>query len=629
MGVVVKTISAMLPLYCIFYVLGILTNFGVLFFDVSFRAGFLGIVLVLVFLLYPVTKKGPRNRLPWYDLLLILLALTTTAYQFIMYPQTAYTVRVSGIADEVMFFILLLVLFEAIRRTIGPAVLAVIVLFFLYAKFCYLLPGLWGAPTFDLRRLTEYMYQYDTGIFGFILGIPATLIILFITFGAFLMNSGAGTSMSDVAISLGGRYRGGPAKVSILNSTLVGIVSGSASATAAASGSITIPLMKKYGYRDYFAGAVEAVSAVGGVVSPPIMGSIAFLIAEITGLGYAAVCAAAILPTVLYYVCIYFQVDFEAAKLKLVGMPREQLPSLKKAMRSGWYLLLPIAILIALMAMDFDVKQAVLLSTLAAIAVSWFRKETRMGFGKVVGSLADGAQGVLIIGPVMAAAGLIMGAISLSGLVVNLSTLIRELAGGNIWLLAILVWAAIYISGMGIGEVVVYIVMSIVVLPAFFDLGVAPLAAHLFLFYICCSMFITPPNCPAVFVVCSIAGSNMWRTAFQAMKLGIVTFLVPFLILLDPAFILMGSPVHIVVAMVTAIVGALFLAAGIEGYLLAKANWWQRIFLVVGGLGLFIPGTTIHIVALVLLVPLLAQVKTWRATKLRLAIADPSDANHK
>ncbi len=252
-----------------------------------------------------------------------------------------------------------------------------------------------------------------------------------------------------------------------------------------------------------------------------------------------------------------------------------------------------------------------------------------MDFSKIVDALARGAQGVLAVAPVMAAVGIIFGAVTLTGLAINLSVLIRELAGGSLLLLAIFTWLFMYMSGFGIGEIITYIVMSIIVAPAFVDMGVPVLAAHMFIVIAGVSMFITPPNCPAVFVACSIAGSGMWRTAFQAMKLGIVAFIMPFLLVFDPVFVLIGSPVSIAVAMVAAIIGALFLAAGIEGYLLAEASWWQRLLFVIGGLGLFIPGAGTDLIGLVLIIPVAAQVRAWRLAKQGLEAPLKETASHK
>jgi TRAP transporter 4TM/12TM fusion protein len=627
MSWVVKAFSALLPLLCCFFLLNITSYyFDTPFLTIAYLGLFLAVTLPLIFLLYPAVKKAPRDRLPWYDVVLALASLVPTLYESFVAHEIVYLGKVSATGlEQVLFVLLLLLLFEAVRRTVGLPVLAVIVISLGYTYFAHLLPGLWGAPKFSWDRLTMYMYLYDSGIFGFILEIAATIIILFVTFGTFLMSAGTGKFMVDCAVALGGRFRGGPAKVAIINSFLVGIASGSAGATVGMSGAMTIPLMKQVGYKPHFAAAVEAVTAVGAIISPPIMGTIAFIMAEITGLGYTAVMVGAILPTILYYICVYFQLDFEAAKLGLVGLPPEKLPSLRKALKEGWHLFLPIVLLIVLLVMQFEIMETVLYCVAGTIIVSWFRKETRLGLGKIVDALAGGTQQMLTVVPVMAAMGVVFGALTLTGLSINLSTLIRHLAGGNLWLLAILVAVFMYIAGMGVGETTTYLVLAIIVAPTFVDLGVPVLAAHMFIFIVGASMFITPPNCPAVFVACSIAGSEMWRTGFQAMKLGILAFITPFLLLFDPAFILLGSALHITISMIVAIVGIYFLAAGIEGYLFREASWWQRLLFIAGGIALFIPGWKTDLMGILLVaIPVWVQFVMWRRAR-RLAVLGMSN----
>lgn len=619
MAWVVKILSAIVPVYSIFYTLNI-TNlyFDIHFFATAYRALFLFLILALVFLLFPATKKATRDRLPWYDFLLILIALVPTLYELPIASEIGEGIKSGATTlEQVLFVVLMVLLFEAVRRTVGWAVLIVIMVSFLYANFAFVIPGLWGAPRFSFERLTEYMYLYDTGIFGMILGIGSTIVILFVTFGAFLINAGTAKLLMDGAMALAGRWRGGPAKVAVISSAAMATISGSGSANAGTTGAITIPLMKKIGYKPHFAAAVEAVASTGGMITPPVMGAIAFIMAEITGLGYRAVIVAAILPAVLYYIALYFQLDFEAAKLKLVGLTRDQLPSFRKALKAYWHLLIPIILLIILLVMRFDVLTSVIRCIGAVVIVSWFRKGTRMGFGKIIDALAQGTQGVIMVIVAMGAVGIIFGAVTLTGIGINLSVLIRDAAGGNLFLLAILTWIVVYASGMAIGELVVYIVMAVIVVPAFLDMGVPVLAAHMFIFLAGVSMLITPPNCPVVFVTCSIAGSGIWRTGFQAMKLAIVVFLVPFMLILNPVLILDGPPREIILAFITCIAAAYFLASGIVGYFIRELTWWQRLFFIIGGVALFVPGWQTDVVGLpIVLIAAFIHYVRWRRAKL-------------
>jgi TRAP transporter 4TM/12TM fusion protein len=512
-----------------------------------------------------------------------------------------YGVKVGATSfDQTMFLVMLGVLFEAVRRSAGLAVLVVVVVAFVYAKFAYVLPGLWGAPEFEWERLTEYMYLYESGIFGMVLGVATTTVITFVTFGNFLIGAGSGTVIMDMAMAVAGKWRGGPAKVAVLSSGFMGMISGSPSSIVGTTGVLSIPLMKKIGYRPYFAGAVEAVAATGGQIMPPVMGSVAFIMGEVTGRGYAAVCVAAVLPALLYYICLYIQIDLEAKKAHMVGMPADQLPSLKKTIKDGWYLLFPIVLLIILIVAQADILESVLLCIPTAVVLSWLRKETRMGLRKIIDALARSTRAILMIVPAMAAIGIIFGTVTLTGLTVNLAGLITEAAGGRLWLLAILAWLVVYASGMAIGEMIIYIVMSIIVVPAFMAMGVPMMAAHMFIFYIGISMMITPPNCPPVYVACSIAGSDMWKTGFQAMKLGAVVFLIPFLIIFHPALIMEGSGLDIALAFANAVVAVYFMACAVSGHALVKAPWWQRVLFMAGGIILFLPFGYTTIIGLIL-----------------------------
>lgn len=618
LGWVVKIIATIVPLYCTFYVLNISgIFFKVTFYASSFRAVFLALVLTLLFLIIPANENASRRRLPWYDLILILAAWIPTVYEFFIYPEAIEGLKLGAtVLEQILFIMLTLVLIEAIRRTIGFALVFIILFFLLYSYFAHRFPGLWGGPELSLEQLTEYMYLYDSGIFGFVLGLPATIIIFFLLFGRTLMRGGGTDLFMKSAFAIAGRFRGGPAKVAIFSSATLAMVSGSVSANVGTTGAITIPLMKRLGYKDYFAGAVEAVSSTGGVITPPVMGAVAFIMAEATGEGYLAVCKAAIVPAFLYFLALYVQLDFRAAKLGLGGMPVGSLPSLKGILKKGWYLLLPVLVLVMLLIKEIRVQDAVLYSIGTMIILSWLRKEIRIGPKGIFGILAESTHDVMVIVPTMAAAGIISGAVAVTGIGVNLGVLIKQIAAGNLWLLAAITLVIIYASGMSVGEVVLYIIMSIILVPAFVAIGVPVLAAHMFIFYVCISMFITPPNCPAVFVACSIAGSGIWRTGFQAMRLGFVAFLIPFFILIDPALILTGSPGVIAMAVPTAIAGVLFLSAGIEGYLMTVATWWQRILFIFGGLGLFIPGMVTNLAGLaILVIPTISQIIAFKRAK--------------
>ncbi len=617
LGIIIKVIAIIIPLYCIQFVFNISgLYFSTVFYPLAFQAIFFAAVLVLTFLLVPASRNASKDKLPWYDILLCVISIVPSVYVFLNYETYfVYQERVWGTPfEQVLFVIEILVIFEAVRRTVGFPVLILGIIFLLHAKFAYLLPGLLGAPAMNLSQLTAYIYLHDSGVFGFVVGLAATIIIVFVLFGHFLNTAGAGKFFIDLALSLAGRFRGGPAKVALLGSALFGTVSGSASANVGVTGAVTIPLMKKMGYKSHFAAAVETIASTGGTITPPIMGAVAFIIAEYTGVSYGQVALAAVLPAILYFICLYFQLDFEAAKLQLSGLPRSELPSFKRTIIQYWPFLIPLLMIIVfLMILNWDPMETVLYGIIVVLVVSWFRKETRMGIRKILNSLAAASKSLINIVPVCGLAGIIMGSVSLTGLGVNISAVITEAAGNNLLLLTVLSLIVIYLSGMAISILVVYIVMAIIVTPAMVDLGVPVLAAHMFIFYAGASMFFTPPFCPAVFVASSMAGSNMWRTAFQSMKLGIVCYLIPIIIIFKPALILIGNAGDIAIAVLTAIVASFLIAIGVEGYFLDKVPWHQRILFAIGGLLLFTPDWTTDVIGIVLvIVPIILQLKQYK-----------------
>lgn len=619
MAIVVKTISIALPLYSILFILNIVGRyFHIVFYPVSFTALFLALVLILIFLLIPATRSAPKYKLPWYDALLCLASLAPTVYIFINFERIFLDVQQvwATPTEQTLFVVLIVVLFEAMRRTVGWPVLVLAAFFMLHAEFGYILPGLLGAVPFSFSGLTTYMYLYDTGIFGFVLGLAATIIIAFVTFGHFLNQAGGGKFFINLALSISGRVRGGPAKVAIVSSALFGTISGSPAANVGVTGAVTIPMMKRLGYKPHFAAAVETIASTGGILTPPVMGAIAFVMADLTQTSYGAICIAALLPAALYYVCLYFQLDFEAARLKLAGLPRQEVPSARLTLMEGWPFLIPLVMLvILLMVLQHNPIESILYAIVAIVVISWFKKTTRMGLQKILNALAASGQAMMMIAPICAVVGIIMGSVSLTGLGINLSVVITEAAGSQLWTLAILAGVAIYLSGMGISILIIYIVFAILVAPAMVELGVPILAAHMFIFYAGASMFFTPPFCPSVYIAASMAGAPMWKTAFQAMKLGIVCYLIPFVLIFKPAILLIGSSSEIIIAIATSLIGALFLAVGVEGYFLRAVTWWQRILFFAGGICMFIPGWMTDVAGIVMaILPLLLQVKARKTS---------------
>jgi len=342
------------------------------------------------------------------------------------------------------------------------------------------------------------------------------------------------------------------------------------------------------------------------------------MIAGFTGISYGTVALSAILPAILYYVCLYFQLDFEAAKLNVSKLSKSDIPSFKNTITKGWQFLIPLIVLIVLlMVFDADPTRTAIYAIGVVVLVSWFRKDTRMGLRKILNAIVEGSESMITIAPICALAGIIMGSVSLTGLGVNISAVITELAGSSLLLVSILGFLAIYMSGMGVALIVIYIVMAVMLVPAFIDLGVPTLSAHMFILYAGASMFFTPPFAPAVYLACSIADAKMWQTAFQSMKLGIVCYLIPIVMIFKPGLMLIGSAGDVALAVVTSILGAYFLAIGLEGFLSTRIKWHQRVIFIIGGCFCFTPGLITDLIGIaIVVIPTILQINQWRMRRI-------------
>jgi len=557
----------------------------------------LGLILLLVFLLVPRTKGASKSRLPWYDLLLGLGSLVGCLYVAINFET------IIGYRMKLFFWELVLGIFtitavlEATRRTIGLIMAIVAVIFILYAKFGNLIPGLFHCKGYNFSWIVSNMYLWPEGLFGPIMHIVSTIIVVFMIFAAFLQASGAARFFLDISLSIVGHLRGGPAKVAIIASSLFGTMCGSAVANTAATGQITIPLMIKAGYRPQMSGAIEAVASTGGQLMPPVMGAAAFVMAEFLEMSYWSICIAAFVPALLYYLAAFIIAHAEAAKMALEGLPRQSLPSFKKTLIRGWVYLVPIVVLVYFLGIaryGADVSCMYALGTL--VVLTMLRKETRWTPRKLIGALEAGAHSMLPLGAVAGSAGIVLGIVSMTGLGLNLSSAMVKIAGGNILTLLVLGAFASIILGMGLPSTPCYILLAILVAPALIQLGILPIAAHLFAFYFGMAAMITPPICVAAFVGASIARAPMMRTGFEAARLGLVLYLVPFIFVYNPALLMHGSPLTVVKTVIIATLGIYILSSGVGGYLLQKLNLLERVIVLAGGVMLIVPNYTINIV---------------------------------
>jgi TRAP transporter 4TM/12TM fusion protein len=595
MGWAARLVAIALPVYAFLYIMNLFTPLGLNVFTGTYNALFLAAVLTLLFLLVPATSSAPRNKVPWYDLMLIGMSIVGTVYIAITYEAllNAGGVGISPM-QQILGLFTIIALMEGVRRTVGWAMIIVVLFFLIHAKFTYLFPSILHGPQFSTGRVMNYLYLSNQGIFGMVLGIATTIIISFMIFGAFLDASGAGNTFMKLSLALLGHVRGGAAKVAVLGSALFGTVTGSPIAEIGVVGSFTIPLMKRIGYSPTFAGAVEAAAACGGVIDPPVMGAVAFVMADFTGIGYSKIAIAAILPAVLYYLSIFFQLDLRAASTGLVGLPRAELPKVKDALKESWLLVLPIAVLVIwMMVLDEEPTTSVFIALAALIILTMFSPRNRITFSKAIKSLESAGTSMIDVTPICALAGIIVGSITLTGLGINLSSLLVTLSGGSLLMLSILTAIAIYIMGMGVAAIASYILMAILVAPAMVQMGVPVLVAHFFIFYVGVSMFITPPYAPAAYVAAAVAGADPMRVGFQAMRLAIVAYLVPFISIFQPALLWIGTTSQVIVATVGGIIAIYALSVGFEGYCLTFLKWPERFIWLAGGFLLFVPKVTL------------------------------------
>lgn len=584
------------------------------------RSVFIACILFLAFLLYPARKNAPKNtnKVPWYDLLLAVASSASFLYMALNYKQLVSQAGSYTQTDIAIAIIAILLLMEACRRVVGLPILIVVSCFIAYAYFGAYIPGYFGHRGFTVQRIATHLYFTTEGVIGTPLAVCSTFIFLFILFGAFLERTGIGQFFIDIANSLAGKATGGPAKVAVIASALQGTITGSSVANTVSSGSFTIPMMKKMGYRPEFAAAVEAAASTGGQIMPPIMGAAAFLMSEMTGIPYSNIIIAAIIPAFLYFTGIMIMVHLEAKRYGLKGLPPEEIPNFLKLMLGYWYLLIPLVVLVTMMMTGYTPARAALVAIVLAVVVSMFRKETRMNLHTFLGALEAGARNIIGVGVACAVAGMIVGTVTLTGIGLKLANGLLSLSGGNILLALFFTMIASIVLGMGVPTTANYVIMATITAPIVLQLGVDLLPAHMFVFYFGIVADITPPVALAAYAGSAIARSNPLKTGVQATKLAIAAFIIPYIFALNPSLLLLGSaPLDIVLVTITALIGMTGVAAATEGYLFAKMNPIVRIISLVGGLMLIIPGlqTDIGGLALVICAAVIQKITSKKHTE--------------
>lgn len=548
------------------------------------RCLFLGTIIVFAFVMYPMRKGDTSrvNHMPFYDVILMLLGAGSFFYYIINFKAIIDQATRIHQTEIILGIIGMIILAEACRRVVGLPILFVAGFFVIYSF----------AQGKVLRVIVYNLFYTTTGVIGTPIGVCSTYIVLFIIFGAFLEGTGISDFFIQVANSIAGASKGGPAKVAVISSALCGMVSGSSVANTVTTGSVTIPLMKKTGYRSEFAGAVEASASTGGQIMPPIMGAAAFLMSEMVGVPYADIAVKAILPAFLYFLGIFIAVHLEALRTGLKGLKKEDLPKFGKLVLKQGYLLLPLIVLVWMVMNGFTMARAAVIATLVAIVVSMFRKETRLTPMGFVNVLENGTKNTISVAIACGVAGVIAGVVTMTGLGQVLISAIVGLANGHLIIALLLTMVTCIVLGMGVPTTANYIIMATTCAPILVSgMGVNAIAANMFVFYFGIIADITPPVALAAYAGSAIARSNPMKTAFTATRLAIAAFIVPYIFVMSPALLFIETtPMEIITIVITSVVGLFGVSAGLAGFIYTKMPIWQRVLSVVGGLMLIYPG---------------------------------------
>lgn len=595
---------------------------GLVLYTEQYLAALLTIALPLVYLHVPAHGGKKRTGpIPWYDMLAATVAFAAAAFAAVRFPSLSELVSRRPWDGLVVAAVLLVLFMEGLRRTSGLPLVITSIGFFCLALIGGLLPGDLAARSIPLDRLTLFAVWDSTASLGLPLKIVSTVVVIYALFGNVLFKSGGSSFFTDISMALMGRRRGGPAKIAILGSSLFGTISGSVVSNVLTVGVVTIPLMKRAGFKPHMAAAVEAAASTGGQLMPPVMGVAAFVMAEFLQVSYATVALAAAIPAILFYVALFIQVDLEAARRNILPVPEDQIPRLSSVLKSGWYFPIPFVVLIyALFWENYEADVAGLIAAAAALAfgIAVPFKGKRIGVGDVYLMLRDTGLSVLDLFMIGAAAGIIIGTLNYSGLGFSLTLALLQLAGENIWGLLALAAVVSIILGMGMPTVGVYILLATLVAPALIKMNISPMAAHMFIMYYGCLSMITPPVAIGAFAAANLAGADPMRTGFEAMRLGWTVFVIPFLFVFSGTLLMQGSPVMVAVDFAAAVAGVWFFSAAVMGYSVRPLGVLARIYYGVAGIFFVVPleafraGRWMNVAAVCMVAALFAWEQTLR-----------------
>jgi TRAP transporter 4TM/12TM fusion protein len=557
---------------------------GIAIFKEQFLALIFGLAMAAVFIGLKPVRSISHDRIPFYDWILVLISLVCGLFVFFAYRGIVETIGELTPARVILGFLSIIIVFEATRRATGWTLVIMGAVFIGYSALSHLAPGILNVPSTEPARIATYLYLDNNALFGIPLDVTTSIIVAFILFGRMLFAANGDKFLNDFAIVAMGRFRGGPAKVAVMASSLFGTISGSAVSNVVMDGPITIPMMRKAGYSGPTAAAIEAVASTGGQIMPPVMGIVAFLMIDILQISYGQVILAALLPAIMYYVALFVQVDLEAAKQNLKFVDTSDAPSMGNIIQRGWVFVIPIGLLVwTLIAEHWQPGRSAMLAVGATIAVSFINKATRPTLQKLWIALRETGQTVLELIIITALAGMIIGSIQISTLGFNFSLLLTQLAGESSLSLLLLTGLVCIILGMGMPSGVIYLMLALLIAPALVETGIPKLAAHLFIFYFGMLSMITPPICIAIFAACAVAGTDFWRTGLAGVRLGIAAYVVPFVFVFQPALIFDGAPMEIAIVGIKTTIGVFVLAVGMAGYLFRPMSLAEQIVFALSG----------------------------------------------
>ncbi|MDK2901769.1 C4-dicarboxylate TRAP transporter large permease protein DctM [Koleobacter methoxysyntrophicus] len=572
-------------------------------------------ILVMVFLLYPPFRKN-NVLFRIIDGILIILSIIPSCYLITQYKEIVLRAGMPNKTDLILAGLIILLVLEAARRVMGWVLPALSILFLLYGYYGSYFIGRLSHRGFSFDEIFEYMYLTTEGIYGVPIGVSAQYLILFILFGAFLLKSGVGDFFNDLAIAIAGQSKGGPAQVAVISSGFMGSINGSAVANVVTTGTFTIPLMKRIGYSPEFAGGVEAAASCGGQILPPVMGAAAFIMAETLGIKYVNIMYAAIIPALLYYGSALTMVYLRASHRNLRGLDQSEVPNLWVLIKKKFYLFTPMVVLVYLLVRGYTPTYAAFFAIITSVLVSWIKPETRMTPKKIIEALEMGARNTISVAVPCAVVGIIVGISTLTGFGSKIAGSIISWSGGSLFLTLFFTMIACIVLGLGMPSIPAYILTATMAAPALARMGVPPLASHFFVFYFAMMANVTPPVALAAFAASGISGGDINKTGYEAFKLALAGFLIPYMFVYSPALLGIETTFGgILVVAITAMIGVIALAGAVEGYLLIEAKLYQRLILLAAAFTLIKPGGMTDIIGFLLIgIVIVLQLVTKRSS---------------